>query len=151
MGSHLPEMVVDLLCRLKEDGGEDDALGISSCLTVLENLIELNPSLSSTLIQSQKLPAFLFRRIRGPPAAANAFLVDGARLHAAEVLTLLLQHLGAPEKAQMGGRNGADGVDKLLRAIAPYRKKDPESSQEEELVLNLFDSLCSLLLVSDKP
>ncbi|CDJ38056.1 nuclear associated protein, putative [Eimeria tenella] len=170
MGSHLPEMVVDLLCRLKEDGGEDDALGISSCLTVIENLIELNPSLSLTLTQSQKLPAFLFRRIRGPPgapgapgaaaaaggppgapggppAAANGFVVDGARLHAAEVLTLLLQHLGAPEKAQIGGRNGADGVDKLLRAIAPYRKKDPESSQEEELVLNLFDSLCSLLLV----
>lgn len=158
VGGHFPEIVVDLLCRLKEDGSEDDALGISSCLSVVENLLELQPSLATTLAQAQKLPAFLFKRIRPPPApgAANtsaaasgvsAYVADGTRLHAAEVLAALLQQLQPPEKSQLGGRTGADGVDRLLRAVAPYRKKDPESAQEEELVLNLFDALCSLLLV----
>ncbi|XP_026191552.1 beta-catenin-like protein 1 [Cyclospora cayetanensis] len=166
VGSHLPEMVVDLLCRLKEDGSEDDALGISSCLSVVENLLELQPSLATTFAQAQKLPAFLFKRIRPPPVAAagsagavggtaggggrvgvSAYVTDGTRLHAAEVLASLLQQLQPQEKTQLGGRTGGDGVDRLLRAVAPYRKKDPESAQEEELVLNLFDALCSLLLV----
>ncbi|KAL8270333.1 hypothetical protein Esti_005768 [Eimeria stiedai] len=158
VGGHLPEIVVDLLCRLKEDGSEDDALGISSCLSVVENLLELKPSLATSFAQAQKLPAFLFKRIRPPPAAnaanppqaaagVSAFVADGARLHAAEVLAALLQQLQPQEKSQLGGRTGADGVDRLLRAVAPYRKNDPESAQEEELVLNLFDSLCSLLLV----
>lgn len=160
VGGHLPEMVIDLLCRLKEDGSEDDALGISSCLSVVENLLELQPSLATTLAQTQKLPAFLFRKIRPPPppaaaagnppqgaAAVSGFVADGTRLHAAEVLAALLQQLQPQEKSQIGGRTGADGVDRLLRAVAPYRKKDPESAQEEELVLNLFDCLCSLLLV----
>ncbi|KAL8427448.1 hypothetical protein Efla_003895 [Eimeria flavescens] len=161
VGGHLPDIVIDLLCRLKEEGSEDDALGISSCLSVVENLLELQPSLATTLAQAQKLPAFLLKRIRPPPAAGaaaagapqaaaagvSAFVADGARLHAAEVLAALLQQLQPPEKSQLGARTGADGVDRLLRAVAPYRKKDPESAQEEELVLNLFDSLCSLLLV----
>lgn len=107
----------------------------------MENLLELQPSLATTLAQAQKLPAFLFKRIRPPPASAganapqstsgvSAFVSDGTRLHAAEVLAALLQQLQPPEKSQIGGRTGADGVDRLLRAVAPYRKKDPESAQE---------------------
>ncbi|KAL8431437.1 hypothetical protein ACSSS7_005266 [Eimeria intestinalis] len=63
-------------------------------------------------------------------AGVSAFVADGARLHAAEVLAALLQQLQPQEKSQLGGRTGADGVDRLLRAVAPYRKKDPESAQE---------------------
>lgn len=131
------------------DGSEDDALGISSCLSVVENLLELQPSLATTLAQAQKLPAFLFKRIRPPPASAagngpqgapgiSAYVADGTRLHAAEVLASLLQQLQPPEKSQLGGRTGADGVDRLLRAVAPYRKKDPESAQEVQSVTSMW-------------
>ena len=131
------------------DGSEDDALGISTCLSVIENLLELQPSLAKTFVQAQKLPAFLFKRIRpaaaataaaaaaaaagsgsGGAAAVSAYVSEGTRLHAAEVLNTLIQNLNAEDKVQIGARNSTDGVDRLLRAVAPYRKKDPESAQE---------------------
>merc|ERR1719399_9112 len=40
-----------------------------------------------------------------------------------------------------------EGVDKLLRGIAVYRKKDPVDSEETEFVQNMFDCLCSLMLL----
>merc|ERR1712224_1057159 len=40
-----------------------------------------------------------------------------------------------------------DGVDKLLRGIAVYRKRDPEDAEESEFSNNMFDCLCSLMLL----
>jgi len=40
-----------------------------------------------------------------------------------------------------------DGVDKLLRSIAAYRKKDPQDAEEAEYVQNVFNCLCSLMMV----
>merc|ERR1719220_2128714 len=40
-----------------------------------------------------------------------------------------------------------EGVDKLLRGIAVYRKRDPTDSEESEYVQNMFGCLCSLMLL----
>merc|ERR1719335_2104700 len=42
-----------------------------------------------------------------------------------------------------------EGVDKLMRGIAVYRKKEPTDSEEAEYVSNMFDCLCSLMLIPD--
>ncbi len=35
-----------------------------------------------------------------------------------------------------------NGMDKVLLVLSNYKKKDPETLQEEEFVQNLFNSLC---------
>nr|CAG4638355.1 EOG090X03ST [Cyclestheria hislopi] len=39
-----------------------------------------------------------------------------------------------------------DGIDILLQQLAVYKKHDPKSSEEQEMVENLFDSLCTSLM-----
>ncbi|KAH0699959.1 hypothetical protein KY290_016077 [Solanum tuberosum] len=39
-----------------------------------------------------------------------------------------------------------NGVDALLQAVAMYKSKDPKTPDEEEMVENLFDALCCLLM-----
>ncbi|KAJ6766757.1 BETA-CATENIN-LIKE PROTEIN 1 [Salix purpurea] len=39
-----------------------------------------------------------------------------------------------------------NGVDVVLQAVAMYKSKDPKSGDEEEMVENLFDCLCCLLM-----
>ena len=39
-----------------------------------------------------------------------------------------------------------NGVDVVLQAVAMYKSKDPKSSDEEEMLENLFDCLCCLLM-----
>ena len=42
-----------------------------------------------------------------------------------------------------------DGVFVLLKSISAYRKEDPKSEEETEYMLNLFDALCSMLMVQE--
>merc|ERR1719324_2084406 len=42
-----------------------------------------------------------------------------------------------------------EGCEKLLRGIAVYRKKEPEDTEESEFVQNMFDCLCSLMLLKE--
>ncbi|CAN6464142.1 unnamed protein product [Victoria cruziana] len=39
-----------------------------------------------------------------------------------------------------------NGVDTVLQAVAMYKSRDPKSADEEEMVENLFDCLCSLVM-----
>ncbi|KAI9627395.1 hypothetical protein H4Q26_017392 [Puccinia striiformis f. sp. tritici PST-130] len=41
------------------------------------------------------------------------------------------------------------GMDTLLEVLAVYRKRDPNDADEIEFMENIFDSLCSVLLVPD--
>ena len=39
-----------------------------------------------------------------------------------------------------------DGLDGLMQIVAPYRKRDPTTLEEQECVQNMFLCLCSVLL-----
>lgn len=39
-----------------------------------------------------------------------------------------------------------NGVDALLQAVAAYKSRDPKSPDEAEMLENLFDCLCCLLM-----
>ncbi|KAF1776715.1 Armadillo-type fold [Phytophthora cactorum] len=84
------------------------------------------------------------------------------KLYASEILSILLQSGAEPREnfvAWMGKdrpseekkekNEKVDLMDDLLQALAPYRKKDPSSEEEEELVGNLVNALCSVLLVPE--
>lgn len=40
-----------------------------------------------------------------------------------------------------------DGVDTLLQIVSYYRKRDPATQEEAEMVDNLFDCVCSVLMI----
>lgn len=67
---------------------------------------------------------------------------DGNKQYASEILAIMLQTSVANQK-RLGQMNG---VDVLLQAVAMYKSKDPKSSEEAEMLENLFDCLCCLLM-----
>ena len=42
-----------------------------------------------------------------------------------------------------------DGIDMLLQVIAHYKKRTPTGPEEEECVENLFNALCTVLMVAE--
>lgn len=67
---------------------------------------------------------------------------DGSKQYASEILAILLQNSTANQK-RLGQING---VDVVLQAVAMYKSRDPKTPDEEEMVENLFDCLCCLLM-----
>ena len=67
---------------------------------------------------------------------------DGNKQYASEIMAILLQSSTANQK-RLGQMNG---VDVVLQAVAMYKSRDPRSSDEEEMLENLFDCLCCLLM-----
>lgn len=134
----LPEMSVDAILRINEDESADDAQAVSNSLQIFENLSDIRPNICSIYVNSEGFISWLLRRIRQGPR------MDYNRVYASEVLGIILSN-SVDSKDVFGGK-AMDAVDKLLRAVAPYRKKDPALSEEEEFLQNLFDCLCHLML-----
>lgn len=59
----------------------------------------------------------------------GAAVFDYNRVYASELLVILLQN-SHEARETLGMKQSGDAVDKILRAVASYRKRDPESSQE---------------------
>lgn len=67
---------------------------------------------------------------------------DSNKQYASEMLAILLQNSTVNQK-RLGQLNGVDAV---LQAVAMYKSRDPKTVHEEEMVENLFDCLCCLLM-----
>jgi len=67
---------------------------------------------------------------------------DANKLYASEILSVLLHD--SVENRQEFGEMGA--IDSILQQIAYYKRHDPSTSEEVELMENLFDCVCCLLL-----
>ena len=74
--------------------------------------------------------------------SARAKTFHPNRLYASEILSMLLQNSESVQKAL----EGTQGVDALLVAAAPYKKRDPAGEDERELCENIFQCLCSALM-----
>jgi len=133
-------LLVQNLSRLDE--AEDaDAQGVNQTLSIFENLVELQPQLAVALCESTDILKHLLLRLKVKQFDAN-------KLFASELLCVLLQ-ADTDNQRRLGNLTGMDGMDALLQAVAHYRKRDPETKDEEELVANLFNALCTALLVSE--
>lgn len=128
------ELLVQNLARLS-DSDPDESAAIYNTLSTIENLIEVKPSVSELVCEKTKLLKWLQARIK-----IREF--DSNKQYASEILAILLQNSVANQK-RFGQMNG---VDTLLQAVAMYKSKDPKTGDEEEMVENLFDCLCCLLM-----
>ncbi|EYU33960.1 hypothetical protein MIMGU_mgv1a004440mg [Erythranthe guttata] len=128
------ELLVQNLSRLS-DSDPDESAAIYNTLSTIENLIEVKPSVSELVCEKTKLLKWLQARIK-----VREF--DSNKQYASEILAILLQNSAANQK-RFGQMNG---VDTLLQAVAMYKSKDPKTGDEEEMVENLFDCLCCVLM-----
>lgn len=113
----------------------DEVAAIYSTLATIENLIEVKPAVAELVCEKTKLLRWLLAKIR-----VKEF--DSNKQYASEILAILLQNSTVNQK-KVGQMNG---VDVVLQAVAMYKSRDPKTGDEEEMVENLFDCLCCLLM-----
>ena len=127
-------LIVQNLERLDESVKEE-AAGVHNSLAVIENMLELKPELGPTVSQQNLLPWLLKRlKLKAP--------FDSNKLYCSEVLSILLQGHDEVRK-QIGGM---DGIDVILQQLAAFKRHNPSTAEEIELMENLFNCLCSALL-----
>ncbi|KAL9320208.1 hypothetical protein ACSQ67_012047 [Phaseolus vulgaris] len=128
------ELLVQNLHRLN-DSDPDETAAVYGTLATVENLIEVKPAVAELVCEKTKLLKWLLGKIK-----VREF--DSNKQYASEILAILLQSSTVNQK-KLGQMNG---VDVVLQAVAMYKSKDPKSSDEEEMLENLFDCLCCLLM-----
>ncbi|GFR75921.1 beta-catenin-like protein 1 [Elysia marginata] len=126
-------ILVNNLDRLDENIKEEFE-GVHNSLAIIENLSEFNPDVCSDIAQ-QGLMQWLLKRLR----IKRPF--DQNKLYCSEILSILLQD--TEENRQLLGE--LEGIDDLLQLLALFKKQDPSSKDEMELMENLFNSMCSAL------
>ncbi|XP_039296273.1 beta-catenin-like protein 1 [Nilaparvata lugens] len=128
-------LLVSNLERLDE-GVREEAAGVHNTLAILENAIELRPDVVRD-VASQGLMGWLLKRLRAKvPFDAN-------KLYASEMLSILLQNC-TENQAALGEM---EGIDALLQQLAFYKRHDPASAEEAEMMENLFNVICSSLAI----
>ncbi|CAH1105199.1 unnamed protein product [Psylliodes chrysocephalus] len=128
-------LLVQNLERLDESVKEE-ADGVHNTLSIIENLTELSSEIINEA-SKQGLLAWLLKRLKLKAP------FDSNKLYASEILSILLQD---NEKNRLA-LGEIDGIDTLLQQLAFYKRHDPNSSEEHELMENLFNCLCSSLMV----
>lgn len=131
-------LLVHNLERLDEKVKEDFD-GVHNTLAIVENLCEIKNTEVCRAGGDQGLLAWLLKRVR-------VRQYDNNKLYASEVLAILLQGGSEASRANHQLLGEKDGIDILLQSLAYYKKRDPSSSNEIEMMENLFDSLCSALM-----
>ncbi|XP_074595252.1 beta-catenin-like protein 1 [Brevipalpus obovatus] len=117
-----------------DESSKEESEGVYNSLAIIENLLDFRPKLAE---DCQSLITWLLGRIK----AKIPF--DGNKLYACEVLAILLQ--SSEDNRKFLGSIG--GIDVLLQQIAYIKRHDVSSSEEKEYLENLFDCLCSSLLL----
>ncbi|XP_057370437.1 beta-catenin-like protein 1 [Daphnia carinata] len=127
-------LLVHNLERLNEAQSEE-ADGVHNSLAIVENLTEIRPEVCLQAAQ-QGLLSWIMKRLK----AKSPF--DANKLYCSEILSILLQ--GTPENRQLLGE--IDGIDILLQQLAIFKRQDPKTGEEQEMMENLFDCVCSSLI-----
>ncbi|THD28443.1 Beta catenin protein 1 [Fasciola hepatica] len=133
----LIQLLMQNVSRLDETK-KDEADGVHKTLGIVENLLDVRPEMNVTM-SNQGLFSWLLRRIQRKPA------FDRNKLYVSELLSILLQ-LDETNRRHLGQ---VDGIDILLQQLAVYKRHDPASREEMELMHNLFDCLCSALMLPE--
>ncbi|KAG6578116.1 beta-catenin-like protein [Phytophthora cinnamomi] len=123
------------------EAADEEAAGIYHSLQILENLADLRPPVGAEVAEHTAVLPFLLQQL-GPRKGFSQ-----NKLYASEILG---QERPKEEKREGKDKDKkVDLMDDLLQALAPYRKRDPATDEEEELVGNLVNALCSVLLVPE--
>ncbi|KAK6185496.1 hypothetical protein SNE40_007717 [Patella caerulea] len=115
---------------------KEEADGVHNTLAIIENITEFRPDVCHEAAQ-QGLLQWLLKRIKAKMP------VDDNKVYASEILAILLQN--TDENRLLLG--DIDGIDVLLSQLSAYKRHDPTTKEEIEYMENLFNSLCSCLMV----
>ncbi|XP_028266765.1 beta-catenin-like protein 1 [Parambassis ranga] len=129
-------LLVQNMERLDEQVKEE-ADGIYNTLAIIENMAEFRPGLCTEAAQ-QGLMQWLLKRIK----AKMPF--DANKLYCSEILAILLQN--NDNTRELLGE--MDGIDVLLQQLSVFKRHNPSTAEEQEMMENLFDGLCSCLMLS---
>ncbi|XP_015684735.1 beta-catenin-like protein 1, partial [Protobothrops mucrosquamatus] len=129
-------LLVQNLERLDE-GVKEESDGVHNTLAIIENMAEFRPEMCVDAAQ-QGLMQWLLKRLK----AKMPF--DANKLYCSEVLAILLQN--TDDNREMLGE--LDGIDVLLQQLSVFKRHNPGPAEEQEMMENLFDSLCSSLMLS---
>ena len=127
-------MLVQNMERLDEKVKEDFD-GIHNTLAIVENMCEVKNKEVCIAGGEQGILIWLLKRVR-------IRQYDNNKLYSSEILAILLQ--GNEANQRLLGEK--DGIDILLQSLAYYKRRDPSSVDESEMMENLFDCLCSALM-----
>ncbi|CAJ1055303.1 beta-catenin-like protein 1 [Xyrichtys novacula] len=128
-------LLVQNMDRLDEQVKEE-ADGIFNTLAIIENMAEFRPGLCTEAAQ-QGLMQWLLKRIK----AKMPF--DANKLYCSEILAILLQN--NDNTRELLGE--MDGIDVLLQQLSVFKRHNPSTAEEQEMMENLFDALCSCLML----
>ncbi|CAN9515840.1 unnamed protein product [Ophioblennius macclurei] len=128
-------LLVQNMERLDEQVKEE-ADGIYNTLAIIENMAEFRPGLCTEAAQ-QGLMQWLLKRIK----AKMPF--DANKLYCSEILAILLQN--NDNTRELLGE--MDGIDVLLQQLSVFKRHNPATAEEQEMMENLFDGLCSCLML----
>ncbi|XP_068997361.1 beta-catenin-like protein 1 [Embiotoca jacksoni] len=129
-------LLVQNMERLDEQVKEE-ADGIYNTLAIIENMAEFRPGLCTEAAQ-QGLMQWLLKRIK----AKMPF--DANKLYCSEILAILLQN--NDNTRELLGE--MDGIDVLLQQLSVFKRHNPSTAEEQEMMENLFDGLCSCLMLA---
>ncbi|KAG7471967.1 hypothetical protein MATL_G00103570 [Megalops atlanticus] len=156
-------LLVQNMERLDEQVKEE-ADGVYNTLAIIENMAEFRPDLCTEAAQ-QGLMQWLLKRIK----AKMPF--DANKLYCSEILAILLQNNDIPHPPPRGSPVAVqhpshasidpssfsqgtrellgelDGIDVLLQQLSVFKRHNPATAEEQEMMENLFDSLCSCLML----
>lgn len=145
------------LVRFEDESGKlkattsDASNAVSAVLGIVENLGEIvgtrfdgddgeakNEALEAFCDETDLL-SWLLKRVEKKRA------VDQNKLYASEILAIVLQSSAKCRRKCVE----MNGLESLLQAVSAYKKKEPEDDGEKELVENLFDSICAVVMVEE--
>uniref|UniRef100_A0A8C8DA64 Beta-catenin-like protein 1 N-terminal domain-containing protein n=1 Tax=Oncorhynchus tshawytscha TaxID=74940 RepID=A0A8C8DA64_ONCTS len=129
-------LLVQNMERLDEQVKEE-ADGVYNTLAIIENMAEFRPGLCTEAAQ-QGLMQWLLKRIKAKiPFDAN-------KLYCSEILAILLQNNDSTRELL----GELDGIDVLLQQLSVFKRHNPATAEEQEMMENLFDALCSCLMLA---
>nr|XP_061802172.1 beta-catenin-like protein 1 [Nerophis lumbriciformis] len=128
-------LLVQNMERLDEQVKEE-ADGVFNTLAIIENMAEFKPGLCTEAAQ-QGLMQWLLKRIK----AKMPF--DANKLYCSEILAILLQNNDSTRELL----GELDGIDVLLQQLSVFKRHNPSTAEEQEMMENLFDALCSCLML----
>ncbi|XP_055378188.1 beta-catenin-like protein 1 [Condylostylus longicornis] len=130
-------LLVQNLERLNESVKEESD-GVHNSLSIIENLTEMQSEIIREATD-QGLLGWILKRLKQKTP------FDPNKLYCSEILSILLQ----TENENRLTLGNLDGIDVLLQQLAVYKRHDPHSSEEQEYMENMFNCLCSALMVKE--
>ncbi|XP_071823758.1 beta-catenin-like protein 1 [Apostichopus japonicus] len=131
------QVVATLITNLErlDDNVKEEANGMHNTLGITENILELAPD-SCAEVAQQNLMQWLLKKLK-PKVQFTP-----NKLYASEILAILLQSTDSC-RSLLGDM---DGIDALLQQLAVFKRQDPTSTEEFEMMENIFNCMCSALL-----